>query len=123
MLPDKSLADVLRSGIVIRPDTGWEQVVDGEWTAAAAVGSRDARGGGRAVRTGGQRRRAHQLPDGLAGRRGPEPHRDRLAGAPRARTSADDPAPIPERRGSRAGAAPAHRPTARGDPGLAGRTA
>src|ERR687883_564191 len=106
MLPDKSLVDVLRSGIVLRPDTGWEHAAD-ETTAAAALGPRDARGRRRAVRTGAQRRRAHQLSNGAAGRRGPEPHRDRLAGTPRARTGADGPAPVPERGGAGAGAAPA----------------
>src|SRR5919201_3708649 len=99
MLPDKSLVKVRRSGIVDRPDTGWEHAAD-ETTASAAVGPGDARGRRRAVRTGAQRRRAHQLPDGAAGRRGPEPHRDRLAGAPRARASADGPAPVPERGGA-----------------------
>src|SRR2546422_850224 len=123
MLPDKSLVDVLRSGIVIRPDTGWEHIADEEWTAAAAVGPRDARGRGRAVRTGGQRHRAHPLSDGAAGRRGAVDTGDRLAGTARARTSADGPAPVSERGGGGAGAAPAHRATAGRDARLAGRSA
>src|SRR5712671_2728464 len=122
MLPDKSLIKVLRSGIVLRPDTGWEHAAD-ETTAAVAIGSRDARGCGRAVRTGAQRRGAHQLSHGAAGRRGPESDRDRLAGAPRARTSAHGPAPVPERGGAGAGAAPADRATLGRDAHLAGRIA
>src|SRR5262252_5842724 len=109
MLPDKSLVDVLRSGIVIPPNTGWEHDADEEWTAAVAVGSRETRGRGRAVRTGGQCRRAHPLSDGAAGRRGAVDAGDRLAGTARARTSADCPAPLPQRGGGGPGAAPAHR--------------
>src|SRR4051812_8548 len=123
MLPDKSLVKVRRSGIVVvRPGRGWENDGDAR-PVAVAIGSEDARGGGRAVRTGTQRRRAHQLSGGVAGRRGPQHHRDRLAGAPRARTSADDPAPLPERGRSGTAAAPADRATAGGDVGLAGRVA
>src|ERR687883_1072492 len=123
MLPDNWAERVVRSGIVlVRPDRGREDKRDAP-TVAAAVGPDDARGRGRAVRAGERPDRAHQCSRRAAGRRRPERSRDRLAGAAWTRPGGQDPAPVRARGCGRAGAAQAHRPTAGGDPGLAGRIA
>src|SRR5919199_5464370 len=123
MLPANWAERVVRSGIVlVRPDRGREDRSDAR-TVAAAVGSGDARSRGRAVRADERPDRAHQCSRRAAGRRRPERGRDRLAGAPWTRPGGQDPAPVRARGCGRAGAGQAHRPTAGGDPGLAGRAA
>src|SRR6266540_140962 len=112
----------VQSGIVlVRPDRGLEETDDVR-VGGVAVGTRATRGSGRALRTGTRRHRAHQLPDGLAGGRRTDGHRDRLAGAPRLRSSTQDPAPLPQRGCGGTGAGQAHWATAGRDASLAGRT-
>src|ERR1041385_231965 len=123
MLPPNSVVVWRISGIVVvRPDRGWENAVDDRYVAVA-VGPRNARGRGRALRADAQCHRAHQLPDGLAGGRRTDDHRDQLAGAARTRAGTEDPAPLSKRGSGRAGAAQAHWATARGDTCLADRAA
>src|SRR2546423_831004 len=113
----------VRSGIVVVwPERGVEETGDAR-TVAVAIGSRDARGGGRAVRTGVHAYRAHQRAGGVAGGRRADGHGDRLAGAARTRSGAQDPASVSERGSGRVGAGQAHRATTRGDPSLADRIA
>src|SRR6266700_1130445 len=123
MLPINSVEQALRSGIVtVRPDRGREDTGDAR-TCAAAIGSKDTRGGGRAVRTGVHTYRAHQLSHRAAGGRRAEYGGNRMAGASRTRPDRQGPAPVRVRGYGRAGAAQTHWPTARSDAGLAGRTA
>src|SRR5579859_1776192 len=117
MLPANSVEGVLWSGIVAaRPDRGREDT--GE-TRTVSVGSKDTRGGGRAVRAGVHTHRAHQLAHRAAGRRRPDEGGDRLVGPPWTRPGREGLAAFPARGSGRAGAAQAHRATTLGDDSLA----
>src|SRR5437762_73768 len=80
-----------------RSDMGREDAADGG-ADTVALGSGDADRGVRTLRAHAERRRADQLPDGVAGRRRTARSRNRVAGAPRAGSSPLGFASIPSRR-------------------------
>src|SRR5215470_5339078 len=101
MLPGRSIGISKASGKVhSRSDMGRENAADGG-ADTVALGSGDADCGVRTLRADAKRRRADQLPDGVAGRRRTARSRNRMAGPPRAGSSPHGLASIPGRRRGR----------------------
>src|SRR4051794_25062474 len=123
MLPVESGVIGQCSGIVLpRLDRSREHGGDAS-AVATAIGSEDARGGGRALRAHAWGGRTHQLSDRAAGRRRAARSGDRLVGATGATPGAKSAGAFPGRGPGRACAAQGPWPSGAGPAELAGRTA